>query len=128
MNKAIVKVFENEQFGKLRGTMIDNEPWWVAKDVALALGYADAGKAVRTHVYEDDRIGGAKHPPNVLSGIKNARYRQLSIAWGVSVILFGLTNLACTVWFCQANFVKLRSSLIGLLMKSFLLFVSMARM
>lgn len=58
MNKIIVKVFENERFGKLRGTMINNEPWWVAKDVALALGYADAGKAVRTHVYEDDRIGG----------------------------------------------------------------------
>lgn len=34
-----LKVFENEEFGKIRTIMIENEPWFVAKDVAVALGY-----------------------------------------------------------------------------------------
>lgn len=34
-----LKVFENEEFGKIRAVMIDNEPWFMAKDVAVVLGY-----------------------------------------------------------------------------------------
>lgn len=35
--------------------MIDSEPWFVGKDVAIALGYTNPQKAVRDHVQEDDR-------------------------------------------------------------------------
>lgn len=31
-------IFDNEQFGKIRTLVIDNEPWFVGKDVARALG------------------------------------------------------------------------------------------
>lgn len=51
-----VKLFENEEFGKIRIVAIDNEPWFVGKDVAEALGYANASKAVSVHVSEEDRI------------------------------------------------------------------------
>jgi len=52
----IVKVFENEEFGKVRTVTIENEPWFVGKDVAGILGYERSGKAVIDHVDEDDRL------------------------------------------------------------------------
>ena len=32
-----LQIFENEEFGKVRTVVIDNEPWMVGKDVADAL-------------------------------------------------------------------------------------------
>lgn len=45
-----IKIFEHQEFGKVR-ILIDKEgaPWFVARDVALALGYADPDDAVRRH-------------------------------------------------------------------------------
>lgn len=34
---------------------IDNEPWFVGKDVAMALGYKDAPDALKKHVSEYDK-------------------------------------------------------------------------
>lgn len=53
--KDELSVFANELFGNLRGTMIDGKPWFVARDVAVALGYANVWRAVRDHVYADDK-------------------------------------------------------------------------
>ena len=50
-----MQVFSNEKFGTVRGTMIDGEPWFVGKDVALGLMYTNPQKAVRDHVAEEDR-------------------------------------------------------------------------
>ena len=50
-----IQIFENATFGKVRTIVIDNEPWFVGKDVATALGYADAFGAVKKHVDEEDR-------------------------------------------------------------------------
>lgn len=36
-----IKIFENEEFGQVRTIVINNEPWFVGKDVATALGYAN---------------------------------------------------------------------------------------
>lgn len=44
-----LRLFENEDFGKLRVTDQEGSPWFIAKDVAAALGYRDTGKAVRTY-------------------------------------------------------------------------------
>ena len=33
-----LKNFENAEFGQIRTVTIDNEPWFVGKDVAEALG------------------------------------------------------------------------------------------
>lgn len=51
-----IKLFTNEEFGEIRTMKIDGEPWFVGKDVAEALGYSNASKAVSTHVGEEDRI------------------------------------------------------------------------
>lgn len=52
--KNKLQIFENE-LGKIRITEIDGEPWFVANDVADALGYALARKAVLDHTDEEDR-------------------------------------------------------------------------
>lgn len=51
-----VTVFNNEEFGDVRTIMIDNEPWFVGRDVASALGYAKPLNALSTHVEKDDSL------------------------------------------------------------------------
>ena len=36
--------------------IINEEPWFVGKDVAGALGYSDTNQALRNHVCEDDKL------------------------------------------------------------------------
>ena len=48
-NNSPVSVFDNEEFGEIRTLIINGEPWFVGKDVAQALGYSNASKAVSTH-------------------------------------------------------------------------------
>lgn len=49
------KIFSNEEFGEVRIVLQDGEPWFVAKDVAIALGYKNARDAVDAHVDSDDK-------------------------------------------------------------------------
>jgi prophage antirepressor-like protein len=51
--KNEVKLFNNEVFGNIRATVIDDKVWFVGKDVAEALGYKDAAKAIKTHCKND---------------------------------------------------------------------------
>ena len=41
---------------EVRTVEIDGEPWFVGKDVATVLGYANTQKAVRDHVDEEDKL------------------------------------------------------------------------
>ena len=50
-----LKVFENAEFGQIRGVEIDGESWLVGKDVAERLGYANTKDALSAHVDEDDK-------------------------------------------------------------------------
>lgn len=50
------KIFKSEEFGEVRTVVIDDEPWFVGKDVAEILGYADPNKAIAMHVDEDDKL------------------------------------------------------------------------
>lgn len=50
-----LQIFNNEEFGDIRTVTIDNEPWFVGKDVAEALGYAEPRSAVSKKVEECDR-------------------------------------------------------------------------
>ena len=50
-----LKVFENSEFGTLRGVEIDGESWLVGKDVAERLGYANTKYALSAHVDKDDK-------------------------------------------------------------------------
>lgn len=51
-----LKIFQNEQFGRVRTLQIENEPYFVGKDVAEILGYSDTNQAIRMHVDEDDKL------------------------------------------------------------------------
>lgn len=50
-----LQVFKNQEFGSVRTLVIDNEPWFVGKDVAEALGYEKPTDTVRKRVDEYDR-------------------------------------------------------------------------
>lgn len=43
---------------KLRTVLVDNEPYFVGKDVAELLGYSNTRKAISDHVDEEDKIDG----------------------------------------------------------------------
>lgn len=50
-----LQLFENKEFGKLRTLEIDNEVYFVAKDVAAILGYSNPRDAVIKHVDHEDK-------------------------------------------------------------------------
>lgn len=50
-----MQVFTNPEFGRLRTILIDEAPWTVGKDVAVALGYSNASKAIISHVDTEDK-------------------------------------------------------------------------
>lgn len=50
-----LKIFKSAEFGQVRTVTIDDEPWFVGRDVAEALGYAEPRSAVSKKVDEADR-------------------------------------------------------------------------
>lgn len=73
MNDSEIQLFQNEEFGEIRTIEIDGEPWFVGKDVAVALGYNNPRDAFKKHVDEEDKrqddgvairdsIGREQHP------------------------------------------------------------------
>ena len=50
-----ITVFENTEFGSVRTLVINGEPYFVGKDIALILGYAKPRNAIAAHVDEEDK-------------------------------------------------------------------------
>lgn len=50
-----LKTFQNPEFGEIRIVEVNNEPWFVGKDVAMILGYERPTKAVLDHVDNEDK-------------------------------------------------------------------------
>lgn len=50
-----LKIFNSEEFGDIRTVMIDGEPWFVGKDIAVALGYESPRSVVPKKVDAEDR-------------------------------------------------------------------------
>lgn len=44
-----LQIFNSEEFGQVRTVEINGKPYFVANDVAKALGYVETAKAIRTH-------------------------------------------------------------------------------
>ena len=55
MNNLEVFNFDNKE---VRSLLIDNEPWFVGKDVAEILGYSNTRDAINKHVDNDDKTDG----------------------------------------------------------------------
>lgn len=50
-----LQIFTNEEFGEIRTVQLNNETYFVGKDVAEALGYERATKAIQDHVDSEDK-------------------------------------------------------------------------
>lgn len=50
-----LQIFNNPEFGEIRTTVIDGEPWFVGKDVAMALGYGNPRQGIASHVDAEDK-------------------------------------------------------------------------
>jgi anti-repressor protein len=48
--------FKNEDFGEIRTMLVDGVPYFVGRDVALALGYAKPRNAILQHVDNEDAL------------------------------------------------------------------------
>jgi anti-repressor protein len=54
MNK--IQLFTNPEFGQVRTLTINDEPYFVGKDVTEILGYQNASKALADHVDDEDKL------------------------------------------------------------------------
>lgn len=55
-NLSSIKIFEKAEFGSVRTVLIDGEPWFVGRDVAVILGYSNTPDALSKHVDVEDKI------------------------------------------------------------------------
>ncbi len=70
-----VEIFKNPEFGEVRTLMVNNEPWFVGKDVAAALGYANTNDALVKHVDpEDKKMGSQNATPSVTDSLGREQY------------------------------------------------------
>lgn len=60
-----LKIFENQEFGKVRTVIKDGDVWFVGKDIAEILGYSNTNEAISRHCK-----GVAKHEVGVETGKK----------------------------------------------------------
>lgn len=50
-----LQIFNSEEFGEIRTVTIDNEIYFVGKDIAKALGFSNSRDAILTHVFDEDK-------------------------------------------------------------------------
>lgn len=51
-----VQIFDNPNFGQIRTLEVNNQPYFVGNDIALALGYAKPRNAILQHVDNEDAL------------------------------------------------------------------------
>lgn len=78
-----LQIFNSEEFGTVRTVTIDNEPWFVGKDVAEALGYKNTRQALATNVMDEDK---GVHSVDTPSGIQQMTIINES---GLYALIFG---------------------------------------
>ena len=52
----MIEIFKNEEFGEIRTLTINNEPYFVGKDVANILGYQNGSRDINRHVDDEDKL------------------------------------------------------------------------
>ena len=85
-----IQIFNNEEFGSVRSLTVNGEPYFIGKDVAVALGYENPSKAVRDHVDEDDKIMGVQNvTPSIVDSLGREQYPTFINESGVYSLVFG---------------------------------------
>lgn len=86
-----LQVFNNEMFGQVRTVLIDNEVWFVGKDIVEDLGY-DSGTSytrfVEKYRDEDDYIKVTKNTPSLF-----INYQELGRKGGYLINEYGVIKL-----------------------------------
>ena len=77
-----IQMFNHKQFGRVRVVMKDGKPWFVARDVALALGYEKPQKAVAMHckyseLFKGSDLGLLEFPPRGMLFIRESDVYRL---------------------------------------------------
>lgn len=86
MNK--LKIFESAEFGQVRTVTVNDEPYFVGKDVATALGYANHSDAIDTHVDKEDKKQIAKRDLQEYTDI-GTKGSQVINESGLYALIFG---------------------------------------
>lgn len=79
-----LQVFNNHEFGEVRTTVIDGEPWFVGADVATALGYSNVRDAIAKHVDNED-----KNTVAIRDGIQGNPNKTVINESGIYSLVFG---------------------------------------
>ena len=66
-----LQTYQNAEFGKVRTILINETPWFIAKDITDRLGYSNGRDAVGKHVDEEDKSNVAIHD--------GSQYRNVAI-------------------------------------------------
>lgn len=85
-----LQIFNNEEFGQVRTIQINNEPWFVGKDIAEILGYENPQKAIRDHVDgEDIKMGERNVTPSIIDSLGREQFPSLINESGLYALIFG---------------------------------------
>lgn len=76
-------IFKNEEFGEIRTVQLNNETYFVGKDVATALGYSNTRDAIAKHVETEDKSDVAIH-----DGSQNRTMAAINES-GLYALIFG---------------------------------------
>ena len=83
-------VFNNDEFGNIRTVILNNNPWFVGKDVAECLGYTNSKKAIRDHVDDEDKIMGERNvTPSITDKLGRVQYPVFINESGLYALIFG---------------------------------------
>ncbi len=79
-----LQTFNNAEFGQIRTVELNNEIYFVGKDVAESLKYNEPHKAISRHVEEDDRM---KHP--IMDEVGRVQESWIINESGLYALIFG---------------------------------------
>ena len=83
-------VFNNDEFGNIRTVILNNNLWFVGKDVAECLGYTNSKKAIRDHVDDEDKIMGERNvTPSITDKLGRVQYPVFINESGLYALIFG---------------------------------------
>ena len=87
MNELQLFNFESHE---VRSLLLNNEPWFVGKDVTKALGYDNPSKAIRDHVEEEDkRLGVQNVTPYIIDSLGRKQHPTFINESGLYALVFG---------------------------------------
>lgn len=75
---------------EIRTLLINDEPWFIGKDVAITLGYSNTNDALSKHVDDEDKIKGTQNAtPYIIDSQGRKQYPTFINESGLYALIFG---------------------------------------